>query len=143
MSNQTQLVRGVNWRIKTKNSRKMNTENNILIAEFMGGENQNRFIPSRNCIEFDKKAHHGITNLKSYYYEDSRYSRDWNWLMPVVEKIENDSMYKIRIEGSVVSINNTDILHSFGGDFFKTSNSKIEAVYNAVIEFIKWYNENK
>src|SRR5690349_7440941 len=108
----------------------MNTENDILIAKFMGFEIA--------CADTSEPCIMGMQNA----WTPMKYHSSWDWLMPVVEKIENDSIYKIRIEGSVVSINNTDILHSFGGDFFKTSNSKIEALYNAVIEFIKWYNEN-
>jgi len=46
-----------------------------------------------------------------------QYHTSWDWLMPVVEKI-----YSI----------DADV------DFFK--NISLEATYKAVIEFIKWYN---
>ena len=61
--------------------------------------------------------------------------------MPVVEKIEslgykvdiskweNSQYCGIYLNGKKISGNET--------------NTKIEAVYNACLEFIKWYNENK
>lgn len=130
----------------------MNTENNILIAEFMGGENQNRFIPSRNCIEFDKKVHHGVTTVKSYSYEDLRYNRDWNWLMEVVEKINSNKNFYIAID-QITQNGGEYCSESYGcADFTKQSrklissnegSTLIETVYNACIEFIKWYNQQK
>ena len=61
---------------------------------------------------------------------------DWNWLMQVVEKIESlgfetsltNQNFFIRIAGG-----NTQ-----SGIMYK---NKIEAVYNACVEFIKWYNK--
>lgn len=78
------------------------------------------------------------------------FNSDWNYLMLAVEKIE--SLEDIEI----VEVTNyrclirayKDIDNKFKADYWyneKTPlfNSKIEAVYNAVIEFIKWYNLNK
>jgi len=76
--------------------------------------------------------------------EDLRYHLSWNWLMPVVEKIEGLG-YDSRICG-----HNSD-----GGylcDFVNFENeeaasktsysSKIEAVWLSVIDFITWYNSS-
>lgn len=119
----------------------MNTliENNKLIAEFMGvqlffGEPYNKDIEQWEVF-FDTL----------YETKDLAYHTDWNWLMPVVEKIEHiDSIdvniltngtriYEWRSGGKVIIDNIADISFS----------NKIEHTYHAVVEFIKWYNENK
>jgi hypothetical protein len=50
-------------------------DNNKLIAEFMGGEKPERTSDLRHFIE----EHHN-------------YHTSWDWLMPVIEKIENDGL---------------------------------------------------
>lgn len=111
-------------------------ENNKLIAEFMG------FIADKS---FEVKLVDGI-NTSYYYYKDDvmclpetmRYNSSWNWLMEVVEKIEslgNDIL---------ITSNYIQITYDKGEKFITIElegNIKIFAVYNACIEFIKWYNE--
>jgi len=77
------------------------------------------------------------------------YHTSWDWLMPVVEKIESfqdgndgDSMrghlYNFRIEQHFVYIldgESMDIIIEMNGD------NKLDATYNAVVEFIKQYNK--
>ena len=62
---------------------------------------------------------------------------DFNFLMEVVEKIEGLN-YFIQIDsiGVVISKEKKIITVS-------DNRSKIENVYNACLEFIKWYNEQK
>lgn len=99
------------------------TENNKLIAEFMG------FLPR-------------IKNPK--------YHNDWNILMQVVEKIESLGYELQKENNSVFFKGNYTEISSFYGmkKYYKTEFNKdcnstfIEAVYNACIEFIKWYNQN-
>ena len=60
--------------------------------------------------------------------------------MEVVEKIESLGYY-VNITGTYVSIG---AIESKTNPIFieKDSNIKIEAVYNACVEFIKWYNSH-
>ena len=60
--------------------------------------------------------------------------------MPVVEKIESISKQKngFMIYRNVVSIDNSEIKTI---QHINDNRTKIEAVYDAVIYFIKWYNE--
>ena len=112
---------------------------NKLIAEFMSLE-----IITDGISWFD-------TNYKSL----GNYDSSWDWLMPVVEKIENLEFGKwyVHIQGNTVNIedgnddiglwdfhiNNDDPIMSI---FPSNKNLKpIEAVYIAVTEFIRWYNE--
>lgn len=56
---------------------------------------------------------------------DFIYHSDWNWLMPVVEKcfdIECEKMSELKSK--------FDFWH-------------IDLMFKAVVEFIKWYNQNK
>lgn len=112
----------------------MNTlENNRLIAEFMGDT--------------------FITDMYGNVKEDLstlQYHNDWNWLMLVVEKIEDMKFYT-NYDMCITGKNDNEIMNFFriyqGGYLgnivgFGKSISKIEAVYNAVTEFIKWYNQN-
>ena len=60
---------------------------------------------------------------------------DWNWLMQVVEKIESlDYNITIQYKNCYIDIDKDLQIDTF-------SKSKIEAVYNACVEFIKWYNK--
>jgi hypothetical protein len=120
-------------------------DNNKLIAEFMG-------YPK-------KQINKGIARLEenkyvwgqTYYYINGDWHAedyllfhlDWNWLMKVVDKIESFednnrcAKYNINIEQSFVEIidkNTDDTIVETDAD------TKIEATYNAVIEFIKYYN---
>jgi len=115
-------------------------ENNKLIAEFMGVFDKilsTGNIHSWSDVPFyyttEDTREKVIKNISKY----SKYSKDWNWLMEVVEKIE-------KIGGVQIFINGISCEIIFRGKVIsKHSNSKIEAVYNACVEFIKWYNENK
>jgi hypothetical protein len=88
-----------------------------------------------------------------------KYDTSWDWLMPVVEKIETicyvglDAVH-VRIEGAKCKIwtsyDEKEFLKLTGDDNnednkFKVGCSyktKIESTYQCVVDFIKWYNEN-
>ena len=102
-------------------------KNNELIAEFMELET--------------KTFKSGILN---YYYqgafegnwfekEELSYHTSWDWLMPVVEKIESlrsgsGDAYRFNIDMCNVDIENTEINI--------TTTHKIKATHQAVVEFI-------
>ena len=127
-------------------------ENNKLIADFMGVK-QHRFD--------------GLTKIEKVL----KYHTDWNWLMAVVEKIETTSYNvpeKFRKGFMKNTLTATGIIYSdydnrqefLGWSSYCTLEtqtlwdstmlsedvekyeSKIEAVYSACVEFIKWYNLN-
>ena len=119
------------------------TENNKIIVEFMKWDILNDMTYSKatkgKWIELDK--------LKFY--------SNWNWLMEVVEKIEslgyrtlteNECFMITKSKLSSFDVRSKDDYNTIFSDNYEINHyggSKKENVYNACVEFIKWYNENK
>ena len=100
------------------------TENNRLMAEFMG----------LNIIT------DGISFFDTNYKPLKNYHSDWNWLMEVVEKIENLG-YGVTIGMADYCIIQNDWKEDLKEIHSLTENSKLLCTYNACVEFIKWYNQ--
>ncbi len=99
------------------------TEGNQLIAEFMGGKiipHNSKLTP--NLYEFPESI--GNTNTHEWPSEYLIYHKSWDWLMPVVQKAAN-----IPEDGYIFA-------RSLDGGLFMD----IQSVYNAVVEFINFYN---
>lgn len=120
-------------------------ENNKLIARFMGAKKTSNcssnelWIPRQTVCKTDT-VELGRGNIIKYH-------KSWDWLMPVVEKIESfifdeDNSYNVTI-GST----NYCVIQDSCGDTIEIikdcGRTKIETTHKAVVEFIKWYNENK
>jgi hypothetical protein len=124
-------------------------EGNKLIAEFMGWEYaQNVIGNSKSSFIYKDSGGTTYANEEMFKYHSS-----WDWLMPVVEKIEKD-ISKEPFYGFTVRIADRCCLiachqkNKQDGVIYQTPWGfrpllKIDAVYQAVIEFIKWYNQNK
>jgi hypothetical protein len=116
----------------------MKTDNEI-IAEFM-----NR---AKEADIYSHTDENGVHIYESYY----RYRKSWDWLMPVVEKIQSikdspglhsGSTYLVTIKGGgcgIVADGITDVVKYS----WKRGNTTIENVYSTVVVFIKWYNQSK
>jgi hypothetical protein len=106
------------------------TENNRLIAEFL--EFQQTNIGWYDTEEVLLRTERDNT------FDDLKFHTDWNWLMKVVDKIEGynygATLFIIEDERCHVNTQNGFEIDSVG-------HTKIEAVYNACVEFVKWYNE--
>jgi hypothetical protein len=130
----------------------MNTlENNKLLLEFLDNVFKVSTFKGELLIE----------NIQSWkHYEDyDEIEFDFNLLMEVVEKIESLKPFQlmdrnwIGFDVKIYKTFNTQTHYCTikylkeQGDMtisngFSKSN-KIESVYNACVEFVKWYNENK
>jgi hypothetical protein len=121
---------------------------NVSIAKFMGfkmkpvrGKNKDYeyeywcFDPA-SPVPVKKDVFFGT--LKDTPYEDMflqqiirfgeyPFHKDWNWLMPVIEKCKFTD--KLAYKGSSIE--------------YALSTLQIEAVWNACVAFIKWYNKEK
>lgn len=110
-------------------------EGNHLIAEFMGA------VPTK-VLGTETWDIPNMDGLQFVLF----YNSSWDWLMPVVEKIENievRGMYTVIIKQQYCSITFQDETDTL---LYETtaqeSSSKIDAVWQTVVKFIKNKNEN-
>jgi len=93
-------------------------ESNKLIADFMGIESFKDSLAS---------LHQGKINVDVDVYEQAKYHTSWDWLMPVITKITRDeNFWENDYREHLMDI----IPYGY-----------IEDCYNAVIQFIIWYNK--
>jgi hypothetical protein len=137
-------------------------EENKLIAEFMGfrkvscirSENGKYFdysLPDgfdlilEEEIEIESQLGWGLVSKDTVFISDLIFHSDWNWLMAVVDKIESFvdddkcAKYNFIIEQSFVEIidnNTSDTIVETDEE------TKMKSIYQAVIKFIKWYEQN-
>ena len=106
-------------------------DGNKMIAEFMGLSYKAKTehpLVFPDGLWMDKKTKVGYNEL---FYHSS-----WDWLMPLVEKIER--------MGGHITIGTNKIECQFQ-DFRGSSKvgfgyTKIQCVWEVIVEFIKWYN---
>jgi len=121
------------WRIVKINS--MTQEeiiegNNKLIGKFMGGHDngQNRW-------------YNIFLGQNGYYWSDQlKFHSSWEWLMSVVEKIESLE-WNVNINKNCCIYDNQHKITACGKSITRLGDTKIESVWLAVVEFIKWYNK--
>lgn len=128
---------------------------NKLIAEFMGGKPKNHPLGCGNMgYKFPVLIGKGSTLGADWYsYDALKFDTSWDWLMPVVEKIESIGATWVQINGRHCDIWNyfdvREVLRN--GDSVEETRkfkvrgngkTKIEATYSAVLQFITWYNNN-
>lgn len=111
-------------------------DGNKLIAEFMGFEfvaNQSRYMLTiSDFLE---------NELASTY----KFKISWDWLMPVVDKIESlnevcdFNINYCSVYGHEVSVSN--LYKNTFNPYSVKDETKIEAVYNACLKFIQYYNQ--
>lgn len=122
-------------------------EGNRLIADFMGVK----------ITGTKYGCNHQLVTCAYPNYSNLKYHSSWDWLMPVVERIENleSGKWYIHIQGNTIDIedgnegiglwdfhiNNDDpIMSAYPND----KNLKpIQALWLACVEFVNWYNNQK
>lgn len=133
------------------------TENNKLIAEFLGFKSTGKCIISETGKYYDYHAHPKLSCIKEQeiqiesengwglveqdflFIEDLKFHSDWNWLMEVVGKLESlDDQINFFISGKNCTIEICDIDFKISTE----SETTILAVYSAVVKFINWHNLN-
>ena len=97
----------------------MERESNKLLAEFMGlleSSIPNQYWTKKSSEGFGRGQ---LTELK--------FHTDWNWLMAVAKKC--------------FALNNEN--DKYESIYYALADLDIDRVYNACVNFIKWYNKNK
>jgi hypothetical protein len=126
-------------------------EKNTLIAEFMGYEKIVFTETSKYLGQYTNPI-----SKRVYEVEDLEFDTDWNWLMDVVKKIEGIKVTEVYGEFNEKEAI-AEISISIEGNFCQILSNglylnevssiegatKIEATYNACVEFIEWYNEQQ
>jgi len=107
---------------------------NNLILRFIGGDPDyctTYYRDSKSCLR-DKIDNRSKSEGLMFY-------SSWDWLMPVVQQIEKIKGARIIIDGYGCEV------YSFGKILNKNSvaDTKIEAVWLAVVDFIKWHKGAK
>jgi len=120
---------------------------NNLIAKFVGMEPTN--LPGF----FDTCGDYFNTNFTvgSVPYDEAMFHSSWDWLMPVVEKIEkllNDhhkigGTFVIENYGACVETYNYYINDNHLCSYYsERGDTKIEGVWKTCVKFCKWYETN-
>jgi hypothetical protein len=115
-------------------------EGNKLIAEFMGGaynkQNDDFMFVLGNC-----PTKHASCIWDSILLQ---YDASWEWLMPVVEKIGALPNINVNISSfDGCNIYDDDYKNTAKGMRIFAKGDLIKSVWLAVVEFIKWFNQNK
>jgi hypothetical protein len=98
------------------------------IADFMGWD-------IKNPMSLPKSIQQPIYDNCWFY----KFDKSWDWLMPVVEKIESFGYEFTIVENRCKVSHNTD--HSIEELFhIEIIGSKFKVTYEAVLEFIKKFN---
>ena len=146
-------------------------ENNRLIAEFMGltlepWQGEDRLGDDDTDTEYWFDEHGNVIDALLYH-------ESWDWLMPVVEKIEilgsseimsrtlysrfdithnqitlkwsKNNGYQLKLEAypEWMITHKSSISKEFIRVNLPSNSTKIEALYQAVVAFIEWYNKNQ
>jgi len=103
-------------------------KDNKLIAEFMG-------LPKEK-VGLKQEVIYGLNQDDWYTSDNLNYHLFWDWLMPVIQKVNEVSGYNDY---------NTDRLHiqRVLDDCISENAVGIDEVHKAVVEFIKKYNRDE
>lgn len=122
-------------------------ESNILLANFLGWKKENFYLNLKTGSLVKKENNDCDLQPTTHYLRNNKpvttlyFHNDWNWLMEVVEKIESLGFEFFIVESRCRIAHNTDKSIETIIDF-EILGTKIEAVYNACVEFVEWWNKN-
>src|SRR5688572_1146036 len=104
-------------------------EGNFLIAEFMGQCGlEGKSIPNLGIVR-----------------NAAKYHSSWDWLMPVVEKVEWMDSDKIDSRITIERQHCTVYFHFYDGEKYEWmfgGAPKKENVWKSIVRFIQWYTQN-
>lgn len=129
------------------------TQGNKLIADFMQIEKESELRKGKTVYLMP------YNNQGSFCWDEDKlqYHLSWDWLMFVIEKIESKIGWSVWLQHGETTItnpgfdpgiywhyptykNSREIIEGF---YKKCADSKIDASWKVVVDFIKYYNNNK
>ncbi len=126
---------------------------NKLIAEFMGAKKTGASTSLGNGKISNEYRVNVTEQIEAIFYDkegawndfkDLKFHSSWDWLMPVVEKIESLSKNPCIQWWATIYANTCSIADEDENVICDVpANTKIEATWKAVIDFITWHNQNK
>ena len=137
---------------KTEEEYRLQLKNGRLIADFMECQKVDLGDGRWDEYRIPENAYDETDNsVDTFNIHNLEYHQSWDWLMPVVDKIEsldaNEEKYILESAGNEAEF----ILYGNGfpnGHFVRQydfdendEDNKLTAIYNAVVRFIHWYNE--
>lgn len=130
-------------KLKEKNAGNLVILGSILIAEFLGSEyidDDSSFCPDGYYYQPPSDDEYDVPTGDPCYW---KFDSSWDWIIPVIEIIEQKYKYDVHIYGhhNWKNPNRCLILDWKDTEIVSTSHkSKIKCVFNAVVEFINWWN---
>jgi len=140
-------------------------DGNKLIADFLGWSEEGEKGTWYRIIDVAKYVAYSIHN--NHPHNDLPFHRSWEYLMPVIEKIDKlrykgfPIIVNIGSDGAYIGINNSnasgekysekydnklEIANTLNWNYWVVNEGeeepKIIGVWNAVVRFIQWWNEN-
>ncbi len=133
--------------LKNNMNKDQETEDNRAIMALMGLTNPCEYfgrysISVNHCTCNEETAEKAINGFASI----AKYNEDWNWLMPVVERIEG-LLYEdftpvyVEMHGTWCEIKVTCTIQAHAPTIQFRCNTKKESVHKAVSKFAKWYRD--
>jgi hypothetical protein len=116
-------------------------QNNKLLAIFTGGEDRGKIVGGCDTVAWYLRTENGVKIYKELFYSQLAYNSDWNWLMEIVLKIESIDNERFCFDISLSGATIEDMLNDFNTIVEIVGKTKIESVYLACVEFVKWYNK--
>jgi len=112
-------------------------ENNKLIAEFMGVKESDELYKGHPTFVGDHLRRAGLPfhSIMGNCIDNPPFHSSWDWLMPVVKKIRE-------VVNEKLSFADFDD-HRGLEQRLNPYTYNIKSIHKGVVEFIKWYNENK
>ena len=131
-------------------------EGNSLIAEFLGFKKE-LFYQLKVGDNWEQKDYGyydlpfnggmSLAGIDKIWFPQTelKFHSDWNWLMLVIEKIESKGFYVSIMKSNVTCCKDGGISPVF--EYYFSDNippmNKLGATWMAVVEFVKWFNQQK
>lgn len=112
-------------------------EGNKIIAEFMGAK-PSKVDNDKRYLRFTEP--HAGTDTYAFYPWNLFYHTSWDWLMPVVQKI-NSMTPELKLPRDLQAMKDrTHPFEKYADVLGLPVSSPINEVYKAIVQFIKWHN---